>query len=125
LCATLDGALVARTAETRDCFFSAPGDGWWAALLQANDVSSEAETEIARVSARNLLGGNVDFALEQTGSGTNGIQSQLIFILVFIYGRFCGGKVVVQNVTGGCANHGGFCCFHVVVTEIWRIGWSV
>lgn len=52
----LDRALVSGTTEAWDDLLRAAGDGRGAALLQANNVSSEAEAEIARVVPRYLLG---------------------------------------------------------------------
>ena len=52
----LDGALVARAAETSNDLLRTAGYGRWARLLQADDVPSEAEAEVARVVSGNLLG---------------------------------------------------------------------
>ena len=62
--AHLDWTLVPGTAEARDDLLSAARYWGRTALLQADDVSSEAETEVARVVPGNLLGRNVDFVLK-------------------------------------------------------------
>ena len=53
--ARLDGALVARAAESLDGLLVAARDGRRARLLQADDVAPEAEAEVARVLARDLF----------------------------------------------------------------------
>ena len=66
-----DGTFVSRTAEASDAFLRAARNGWRARLLKTDDVSPEAEAEIAMVVARDLLGRDVDFAIKQTSSSRN------------------------------------------------------
>ena len=59
-----DRAFVAWTAESINNLLLTARDGGRAALLQADDVSSEAEAEVAGVVAGDLLSGDVDFSFE-------------------------------------------------------------
>ena len=72
--AHLDWTLVSGAAEAGDDLLSAAGYRWWTALLEADDVSSEAETEVARVVPRNLLGRHVDLVLKETGARSNAVN---------------------------------------------------
>lgn len=63
-------ALVARAAEAGDGLLVAAGDRWRARLLQADDVASEAEAEVAGIVTRYLLGGHVQLAGVAAGTGS-------------------------------------------------------
>lgn len=52
-------AFVPGAAETLYVLLVTAEYGWRAALLQADDVSAEAETKVARIVSRHLLGGHV------------------------------------------------------------------
>lgn len=77
-----DGAFVSRTAEASDWFLVASRNRRRTALLQADDVAAEAETEVARIVARYLLGRDVDFAAVAASSGT---ESALVFFAVVFF----------------------------------------
>ena len=69
-----DGALVARAAKSGNDFFLTVGNRRRAGLLQTDDISSEAETEIAVILTRNLLGRDVNFAVKETGCRADQIR---------------------------------------------------
>ena len=81
--AHLDRTLVPGAAEAGDDLLSAAGDGGRTALLEADDVSSEAETEVARVVPGNLLGRHVDLVLKETGARSNAVNVNIgvIFLI--------------------------------------------
>lgn len=82
-----DGTLVARAAEATDALLDTAGDGRRARLLQADDVTAEAETEVAVVLARDLLRRNVDLAIEQTGAGADQRIGIDLFVRIRYFGR--------------------------------------
>lgn len=61
-------ALVPGAAETLYVLLVAAEYGWRAALLQADDVAAEAETKVARIVPRHLLGGHVHLAAVPGGT---------------------------------------------------------
>lgn len=73
--------LVAWTTEARDGLLVTARNWWRARLLQADDVASEAEAEIARIVAGYLLCRHVDLASIATGAG-----SKDFLLVVFILG---------------------------------------
>lgn len=75
-------ALVPRTAEALDRLLVAAVDRRRARLLQANDVAAEAEAEVARVVARYLLRGHVQFAAVSAGARPE--HGRLLFVGVLI-----------------------------------------
>ena len=78
----LDWTLVSGTTEARDDLLCAARYGGWTALLQADDVSSETETEVTRVVPGNLLGRHVDFVLKETGSWSNTVNVNIGVVFV-------------------------------------------
>lgn len=73
--------LVSRAAEAVDRFFVTARNGRRTALLQANDIASEAEAEVAGVVSRYLLRGHVHFVAVATSSRSENIG---IVVVVFV-----------------------------------------
>lgn len=73
--------LVAWTTEARDGLFVTARNWRRARLLQADDVASEAEAEIAWIVAGYLLCGHIDFASIATSA-----RSEDFLLVVFIFG---------------------------------------
>lgn len=63
--------LVARAAEPRNCFLITARNGWRTRLLEADNISSEAEAEVARVVTRDLLCRKVNLTIEDTSTRTD------------------------------------------------------
>lgn len=61
-CGLSNGTFISRTTETVNVLLVASEYGRWTALLQTDYVTSETETEIARVVPGYLLSWNVYFA---------------------------------------------------------------
>lgn len=59
-------ALIPRTTESRDWFLITARNWRWTALLETNDVPAEAEAEVARIIAWNLLCRHVHPTVEET-----------------------------------------------------------
>lgn len=60
--------FVPGAAETLYVLLVAAEYGWWAALLQADDVAAETETKVARIVPWHLLGGHVHLAAVPGGT---------------------------------------------------------
>lgn len=76
-----DRAFIAWTAESINNLLLAAWNGRWTTLLQADDVSAEAEAEIARIIARDLLSGDVDFSLEKTSAGSDALKVEVVWVV--------------------------------------------
>uniref|UniRef100_A0A182PZD0 Uncharacterized protein n=1 Tax=Anopheles farauti TaxID=69004 RepID=A0A182PZD0_9DIPT len=70
-------------------------DRWWARLLQADDVTAEAEAEVARVVARDLLRRDVELAAVPAGAWTERGRVLLLTVVVLVRG----GRIVRWHVS--------------------------
>ena len=77
----LDRALVPRAAEPGDDFLLAAGDWGRTALLQADDIPSEAEAEVARVVSGDLLSRHKYLPFEQTSSWSKVLKVNIFIII--------------------------------------------
>lgn len=103
-----DRAFIAWTAESINNLLLAAGNRRWATLLQADDISTEAKAEVARIVARDLLSGYVDFSFKQTSAGSDALKVEVFGVVGGVEDISTGGSKGSVSVV--CDSSRSDCC---------------